>query len=101
MNDHDFARIRNIATVMIQNGLNSSVIKNAGDVANLTREGTAKLFQNSSFADDVIVSEDTDGDGFDDYDEVLVGTDPEDPDDFPTQAEVDEALAEQAAKLAE
>jgi hypothetical protein len=101
LTDHDFARIRNIATVMIENGLNSSVIKNAGDIANLTREGTAKLFQNSSFADDVTEFEDTDGDGFDDYDEVLVGTDPDDPDDFPTQAEVDDAFAEQAAKFAE
>ena len=107
LTDNDFARIRNIATVMIQNGLNSSVIKNAGDVANLTREGTAKLFQNSSFAaevsmeDNFTADEDTDGDGFTDYDENLVGTDPEDPDDFPTQVEMDEARAEQAAKFAE
>ena len=49
LTDRDFARIRNIATVMIENGLNSSVIKNAGDIANLTREGTAKLFQNCRF----------------------------------------------------
>jgi hypothetical protein len=101
LTDRDFARIRNIATVMIENGLNSSVIKNAGDVANLTREGTAKLFQNSSFAADVTEFEDTDGDGFDDYDEKLVGTDPDDPDDTPTQAEVDAAVAEEAAKFAE
>jgi len=101
LTDRDFVRIRNIATVMIENGLNSSVIKNAGDVANLTREGTAKLFQNSSFAADVTEFEDSDGDGVDDYDEKLVGTDPDDPDDFPTQAEVDDAFAEQAAKFAE
>ena len=107
LTDHDFARIRNIATVMIENGLNSSVIKNAGDVANQTREGTAILFQNSGFAaevsmeDNFTADEDTDGDGFTDYDENLVGTDPEDPDDTPTQAEVDEAVAEQEAKFAE
>jgi len=51
--------------------------------------------------DDVTADVDTDGDGFTDYDENLVDTDPDDPDEFPTQAEVDEALAEQAAKFAE
>ena len=45
--------------------------------------------------------EDTDEDGFTDYDENLEGTDQEDPDDFPTQAEVAEAVAEQEAKFAE
>jgi len=51
--------------------------------------------------DDVTEIEDSDGDGFDDYDEKLVGTDPDDPDDTPTQAEVDAAHAEQAAKFDE
>jgi ankyrin repeat protein len=91
LTDRDFARIRNIATVMIENGLNSSVIKNAGDIANLTREGTAKLFQNSGFADEGS-TEDSDGDGMYDHEEELTGHDPNDPDDYPTQEEVDAAL---------
>jgi hypothetical protein len=91
LTDRDFARIRNIATVMIENGLNSSVIKNAGDIANLTREGTAKLFQNSGFADEGS-TEDSDDDGMYDYEEELTGHDPNDPDDYPTQEEVDAAL---------
>ena len=92
LTDRDFARIRNIATVMIENGLNSSVIKNAGDIANLTREGTAKLFQNSGFADEGS-TEDSDDDGFYDYEEELTGHDPNDPDSKPTQDEVDAAEA--------
>jgi hypothetical protein len=91
LTDRDFARIRNIATVMIENGLNLSVIKNAGDIANLTREGTAKLFQNAGFADDGS-TEDSDGDGWYDHEEELTGHDPNDPDDCSTQEEVDAAL---------
>ena len=91
LTDRDFARIRNIATVMIENGLNSSVIKNAGDIANLTREGTAKLFQDAGFAAEGS-TEDSDGDGMYDYEEELTGHDPNDPDDRPTQEEVDAAL---------
>ena len=49
----------------------------------------------------VDTEKDSDGDGFTDYDENLVDTNPEDPDDFPTQAEVDEAVAELEAKAAE
>jgi hypothetical protein len=92
LTDRDFARIRNIATVMIENGLNLSVIKNAGDIANLTREGTAKLFQNSGFADEGS-TEDSDDDGFYDYEEELTGHDPNDPDSKPTQDEVNAAEA--------
>jgi hypothetical protein len=51
--------------------------------------------------DDVTADVDTDEDGFTDYDEKLVGTNPDDSEDFPTQDEVDEALLEQAAKFAE
>ena len=51
--------------------------------------------------DDVTADVDTDEDGFTDYEENLVDTDPEDPDDFPTRDEVDEALKEEAAKFAE
>ena len=91
LTDRDFVRIRNIATVMIENGLNSSVIKNAGDIANLTREGTAKLFQNAGFYDEGS-TEDSDGDGMYDSEEELTGHDPNDPDDYPTQEEVDAAL---------
>ncbi|MDP6279328.1 MAG: ankyrin repeat domain-containing protein, partial [Nitrospinota bacterium] len=43
--------------------------------------------------DEFSTAEDTDGDGVDDYDEELTGHDPEDPDDFPTLAEVDAAYA--------
>ena len=57
--------------------------------------------EDDSDEDNFTADEDTDGDGFTDYDENLVGTDPEDPDDTPTQAEVDEAVAEQEAKFAE
>ena len=45
---------------------------------------------------------DSDEDGFDDYDENLVGTDSENPDDTPTQEQVDTAQAEKdAAEIAE
>ena len=45
---------------------------------------------------------DSDEDGFDDYDENLVGTDPENPDDTPTQEQVDTAqAAKDAAEMAE
>ncbi|MDP7178937.1 MAG: ankyrin repeat domain-containing protein [Verrucomicrobiota bacterium] len=45
---------------------------------------------------------DSDEDGFDDYDENLVGTDPEDSNDTPTQEQVDTAQAEKdAAEIAE
>ncbi|MEC8989171.1 MAG: ankyrin repeat domain-containing protein, partial [Verrucomicrobiota bacterium] len=44
---------------------------------------------------------DSDEDGFDDYDENLVGTDPENPNDTPTQEQVDTAQAEKdAAEIA-
>jgi len=57
--------------------------------------------EDDSDEDNFTADEDTDGDGFTDYDENLVGTDPENPDDTPTQAEVDEAVAEQEAKFNE
>ena len=57
--------------------------------------------EDDSDEDNFTADEDTDGDGFTDYDENLVGTNPEDPDDTPTQAEVDDAVAEQEAKFAE
>ncbi|MBT3913645.1 MAG: hypothetical protein HOF22_10705, partial [Verrucomicrobia bacterium] len=45
---------------------------------------------------------DSDEDGFDDYDENLVGTNPEDPNDTPTQEQVDTAqVAKDAAQIAE
>ena len=45
---------------------------------------------------------DSDEDGFDDYDENLVGTNPENPDDTPTQEQVDTAQAEKdAVEIAE
>ena len=37
---------------------------------------------------------DSDGDGFDDYDEKITGHDPEDPEDTPTQEEVDAAASQ-------
>ncbi|MDP7010004.1 MAG: ankyrin repeat domain-containing protein, partial [Verrucomicrobiota bacterium] len=50
--------------------------------------------------DEFSTAEDTDGDGVDDYDEELTGHDPEDPDDFPTLAEVDAAYAADEIVLA-
>ncbi|MDP6527013.1 MAG: ankyrin repeat domain-containing protein, partial [Kiritimatiellia bacterium] len=45
---------------------------------------------------------DSDEDGFDDYDENLVGTDPDNPDDAPTQEQVDTAQTEKdAAEIVE
>ena len=69
---------------MIENGLQSSNIQNADDVANLSREGVSKLYENDGIGD-------SDGDGFYDSEEKLTGHDPNDPDDRPTQEEVDRA----------
>ncbi|SVE02659.1 uncharacterized protein METZ01_LOCUS455513, partial [marine metagenome] len=55
---------------------------------------TAKKKEEEGGDDDVFV-EDTDEDGVDDYDEELVGTDPEDPNDTPTQQQIDDANAAQ------
>ena len=55
---------------------------------------TAKKKEEEGGEDDVFV-EDTDEDGVDDYDEELVGTDPEDPNDTPTQQQIDDANAAQ------
>ena len=45
-------------------------------------------------SDDDLIGVDEDGDGFDAYDEKITGHSDNDPDDKPTQEEVDAALAE-------
>jgi ankyrin repeat protein len=93
----DFAKIRNIATVMIENGLQSTNIQNAGDVANLTKEKLEALEKREEEEEEIGV--DSDGDGVDDWtEETLVGGyDPNDPDNFPTPEEIWAAKAADAA----
>ena len=97
LTDQDFARIRNIATVMIENGLQSSNIQNADDVANLTKEKLEALEKREEEEEEIGV--DSDGDGVDDWtEETLVGGyDPNDPDNFPTPEEIWAAKAADAA----
>ena len=62
----------------------------AADIADLTKE---KLDAEREEADEFSTAEDSDGDGFYDYEEELTGHDPNDPDSKPTQEEVDAAEA--------
>ena len=63
----------------------------------LYRSGVRTILDYS--AEGVDTEKVSDEDGFTDSEENLVETDPEDPDDFPTRDQVNEALAELEAKL--
>ena len=90
--DEELEISRKLATLFLENGLKSEKIRNSDDVAKLTREGAESLLRGPNEYIDVGV--DSDGDGFDDYDEKITGHDHEDPNDTPTESEVDEAVAE-------
>jgi hypothetical protein len=62
-----------------------AALENAIELANTEEE---------EGSDDDLIGVDEDGDGFDAYDEKITGHSDNDPDDKPTQEEVDAALAE-------
>ncbi len=88
--EEELANIRAIATLLLENDLTSAKLKTAADIADLTKE---KLDAAREEADEFSTAEDSDGDGFYDYEEELTGHDPNDPDSKPTQEEVDAAEA--------
>jgi ankyrin repeat protein len=88
--EEELANIRAIATLLLENDLTSAKLKTAADIADLTKE---KLDAEREEADEFSTAEDSDGDGFYDYEEELTGHDPNDPDSKPTQEEVDAAEA--------
>ncbi|MBT3842902.1 MAG: ankyrin repeat domain-containing protein, partial [Verrucomicrobia bacterium] len=88
--EEELANIRAIATLLLENDLTSTKLKTAADIADLTKE---KLDAEREEADEFSTAEDSDGDGFYDYEEELTGHDPNDPDSKPTQEEVDAAEA--------
>ena len=100
--DEQFEEVRKLAALFLDNGLHSTTIQSSEDVAQITRESALGLRARSTphklielgvdLENDLGV--DSDGDGFDDYDEKITGHDPEDPDDTPTQKEVDAAVSQ-------
>ncbi|MDD9867522.1 MAG: hypothetical protein OXS32_14350, partial [Verrucomicrobiales bacterium] len=68
----------------------------------VAKGASEKIWDNSGYTAKELIQEhelekglgvDLDGDGFDEHDELLTGHSDDDPDDTPTQDEVDEALA--------
>jgi|GEM_PF-4664541 len=99
--DEQLEEVRKLATLFLDKGLHSTTIQSSEDVAKITREGALRL--RSRTPQNLIelgvdldgdIGVDSDGDGFDDYDEKITGHDPEDPEDTPTQEEVDAAASQ-------
>ena len=93
--EEELESIRGIATLLLENGLTSANLKTASDVADLTLEklNAARRQSEDLDNDGDLIGVDEDGDGFDAYDEKLTGHSDNDPDDYPTQEEVEAALA--------
>jgi len=106
--DEQLEEVRKLATLFLDKGLHSTTIQSSEDVAKITLEGALRL--RSRTPQNLIelgvdldgdIGVDSDGDGFDDYDEKITGHDPEDPEDTPTQEEVDAAASQLELELEE
>ena len=94
--DQNLPIIRNLAKLLIENGIKSKLLKpevNADEITWETLEAGLNKKKESQAVTELI-GIDEDGDGFDAFDEQLTGHSDNDPNDQPTQEEVDAAIQE-------
>ena len=94
--DQNLPIIRNLAKLLIENGIKSKLLKpevNADEITWETLEAGLNKKKESQAVTELI-GIDEDGDGFDAFDEELTGHSDNDPNDQPTQEEVDAAIQE-------
>ena len=92
--DQNLPIIRNLAKLLIENGIKSKLLKpevNADEITWETLEAGLNKKKESQAVTELI-GIDEDGDGFDAFDEQLTGHSDNDPNDQPTQEEVDAAI---------
>ena len=95
--EQNLAKLRTIAKLLLENGMTSPMLNSEDDLANFSMENleaTREKYRasNAINADEDLIGVDEDNDGFDAYDEKLTGHSDRDPNDKPTQEEVDAAL---------